>query len=303
MRGSDGRLNCRRAERSRCRYLLGELEASLPRLVGGRAFAGLTVRRWDYTQEDFYGPGPNSQLEDRTNFRYLQTEVDAVAGIRFSRWLSMGGGVAYLNPGITTGKDKNHSSIEEEFTDDEAPGLLVQPDFIRERVFAQIDFATPVGKPQTGVRYLVTYSYFNDAELDQYSFSRWEFDLQQYVSFLRGRRVLAFRGLGSFSNPRSGHTVPFYLQQTLGDSHSLRGFRDFRLRDRHLVLLQAEYRWELFPALDAVLFYDTGKVAPTRRELNFQDFESDWGTGFRIGPDTGCSFASTGPLAAGTVSI
>ena len=272
------------------RYLLGELEMSMPRLVGGRAFAGITARRWDYTQEDYYGPGPHSRLEDRTNFRHLQTEVDATAGIRLSRWLSMGGGVAYLNPSVTTGKDQNYPSIEEEFTDDDAPGLLVQPDFFRERVFAQLDFATPIDNPRTGGRYLITYSYFNDSELDQYSFERWEFDAQQYVSFLRGRRVLAFRGLASFSDPRAGQTVPFYFQPTLGGSHSLRGFNDFRLRDRHLVLLQAEYRWELFPALDAVLFYDTGKVASIRREINFKDFESNWGTGFRIGTDSGVFF-------------
>ena len=266
-------------------YWMGELEVELPRLAAGRAFAGVVLRRSDYTQEDFYGPGANSRREDRVSFRHLETSVETTAGFRLSRWFSMGGGVSYLDPRIGMGRDPAYPSIEERFTNAEAPGLSEQPDFIRPRVFAEFDFATPVGNPRTGGRYLVEYSYFADTDLNRYSFERWEFDARQYVSFLRGRRVLAFRGFASFSDPRAGHTVPFYFQSWLGGSHSLRGFKDFRLRDRHVVLLQAEYRWELFPALDAVLFYDTGKVAPLRRQLNFEDFSSNWGTGFRIGTD------------------
>lgn len=269
------------------RYWMGEVEAALPRLAGGLAFADVVIRRSDHTQEDFYGPGSNSRLEDRVSYRQRTTTLEANGGLRMSRWLLVGGGVGYLNPAIGVGTDSLYPSIEQMFTDDTAPGLSAQPNFLRPRVFAEFDFASPAALPRTGGRYRVDYSYFADGDLGRYSFERWEFDLQQYVSFLRGRRVFAFRGLGSFSDPRAGHTVPFYFQQWLGGSHSLRGFRDFRLRDRHLVLFQAEYRWEVFPALDAVIFYDAGKVAPVRREINFKDFETNWGTGFRVGTDDG----------------
>ena len=43
------------------------------------------------------------------------------------------------------------------------------------------------------------------------------------------------------------------------------GFRRFRFRDRNLLLLQAEYRWEIFTAVDGAIFYDAGKVAPAAR--------------------------------------
>ncbi len=272
------------------RYWMGEVEVALPRLAGGRAFASVLARRSDYPEEDYYGPGPNSRLQDRVNFRHLQTLVETTGGVRLSRWLSLGGGVSYINPSIGSGKDSKYPSLEQVFSDIEAPGLSQQPIFVRSRLFGELDFASPVENPRTGGRYLVAFDYFADTEFNRYSFERWEIDARQYLSFLRGRRVLAFRGLASFSDPNFGHTVPFYLQQWLGGSHTLRGFRDFRLRDRHLMLLQAEYRWELFPALDAVLFYDAGKVASNRQEINFKDFESNWGTGFRIGTDNGVYF-------------
>ena len=42
--------------------------------------------------------------------------------------------------------------------------------------------------------------------------------------------------------------------------------------------------------LETVLFYDTGKVAPTRRELNLSDFDTDYGVGVRLGTDSGVLF-------------
>jgi outer membrane protein assembly factor BamA len=81
--------------------------------------------------------------------------------------------------------------------------------------------------------------------------------------------------------------VPFYFQRTLGGPDDLRGFRRFRFRDRNLLLLQAEYRWEIFTAVDGAIFYDTGKVASRPGDLTLQDLESDYGIGFRFGTRNG----------------
>ena len=94
------------------RYWMGEVEVALPRLAGGRAFASVLARRSDYPEEDYYGPGPNSRLQDRVNFRHLQTSVETTGGVRLSRWLSLGGGVSYINPSIGSGKDSKYPSLE-----------------------------------------------------------------------------------------------------------------------------------------------------------------------------------------------
>ena len=73
------------------------------------------------------------------------------------------------------------------------------------------------------------------------------------------------------------------MQRTLGGSRTLRGARDFRFRDRHLLLFQVEYRWKIFPAVDAAIFYDAGKVASRREDINLHDLDDDYGFGFRFG--------------------
>ena len=278
-----------RAAGSLRRYWKAEVETSFPRLAGGRVFVTALARRQDFPRVDYFGPGPDSRLEDRTSYRYQDAAVSLTGGARPAGWLSLGGGVEYVAPSLGQGQNGALPSIEQRFTAVQAPGLGNPSDYVRYQLFAQMSNQTPEGNPRSGGSYRMSYSLF-DSRADGYRFDRWEFDLRQYVSFLRQRRVLAFRTLGSFSDPRGDGTVPFYLQPWLGGSHTLRGFRNYRLRDRHLILLQAEYRWEIFPLLETVLFYDTGKVASTRRELKFSDFDTDYGVGVRLGTDSGVLF-------------
>ena len=74
-------------------------------------------------------------------------------------------------------------------------------------------------------------------------------------------------------SPAPGARVPFYLMPALGGHDSLRGFRDYRFRGPHAILTQTEYRFEIWSAFDTALFYDAGKVALRREDLNFKNLE------------------------------
>jgi hypothetical protein len=249
------------------KYWIVEGRLDAPELAGGRAFAGLYGRRFDFPEEDFFGLGPDSRREDHTTYGLRSSEVGASAGLRPRRWLALGAAVDYLTPNVTTMPD--------------------QPDFVRSTLSAEVNTREPRGNPRGGARYAVTYQRFLDRGSDGYGFDRVEADVQQYISLYRNRRVLALRALASVSDAAAGAEVPFYLQRTLGGPDDLRGFRRFRFRDRNLLLLQAEYRWEIFTAVDGALFYDAGKVASRVEDLNFEDLESDYGIGFRFGTRNG----------------
>ena len=81
--------------------------------------------------------------------------------------------------------------------------------------------------------------------------------------------------------------MPFYFMPTLGGNDTLRGFREYRFRGPHAILAQGEYRWEIWSGFDAALFYDAGKVANRREDLDFEDLESDYGIGFRFNTNNG----------------
>jgi outer membrane protein assembly factor BamA len=71
----------------------------------------------------------------------------------------------------------------------------------------------------------------------------------------------------------------------LGGARALRGYRDFRFRDHSVALLQAEYRFELVPGAEGVLFYEAGTVGPSLGKLG--SLKTDYGIGLRFGTADG----------------
>jgi hypothetical protein len=266
-------------------YWIGDARLTLPRLADGRVFAEAYGRTFDFKQEPFFGLGPDSARSNDSLYALRSTEVGASGGVRPVPWLSAGGSISHLTPNV---RPADHArSIDRVFDTAGVPGFAADPRFVRTSVFADLNYREPRGNPRQGGRYYIALERFDDRTGGGFSFDRFEADLQQYVSLYRHRRVLALRGLVSTTDPRDSADVPFYLQRTLGGPDDLRGFRRFRFRDRHLLLLQAEYRWEIFTAVDGALFYDAGTVAPSLDAIDLGDLESDYGIGFRFGTATG----------------
>jgi hypothetical protein len=268
------------------KYWALEARATFPELANGRLFAEGWATRRDYPQEDFFGLGPDALRADQVSFALRQTGVGARGGVRPLRAVRVGGGVEHLQPRVGGGSDSAVPSIEALFSDATAPGLSSQPDYLRSSAFVEIDYRQPLNARRGGW-YRFEFSRYADRDLGAYSFDRLDVDLRQYVPFLAERRILAGRAFVSTSEAGAGQTIPFYLMPYLGGSDTLRGFREYRFRGPHLLLVQAEYRYEIWSALDGAFFYDAGKVALDRADLDFTNLETDYGFGFRFNTDNG----------------
>jgi hypothetical protein len=249
------------------KYWVLDARLDAPELADGRLFASSYVRRYDFPEEDFFGLGPESRRDEHSTYGLRSTDAGGSAGIRLGPWFSIASNLDLFTPRVST--------------------LGEQPDFIRAGVSAEVNTRQPRFNPRQGARYFVTYQRYDARGGSALDFDRVEADIQQYISLYRNRRVLALRGFVSTSDAVDGGLVPFYYQRTLGGPDDLRGFRQFRFRDRSVVLLQAEYRWEIFTAMDGAIFYDAGKVAPRLQDLKLAEFESDYGIGFRFGTANG----------------
>jgi hypothetical protein len=270
------------------RYWLIDGRMQLPRLLDERLAVDVHAQAYDFPEELFFGLGPDSARSDLVTYGLENTIVGGSVSARPAPWLSVRGGADFLNPRIRSLDEPD--SIVTRFEDSSAPGLAVQPNFMRYEGAIDVNLSDPPNNARQGGRYLFTYQRFDDLDDNLYSFQRAEVDLRQYVSLLRNRRILALRGVVSMSDADAGAQVPFYYQRSLGGPDDLRGFHRSRFRDTHALLLQAEYRWEIFTAVDGAIFYDTGKVASRLEDLNLRDLESDYGIGFRFGTANGVFF-------------
>jgi Omp85 superfamily domain len=267
-------------------YWATEARVRFPHLANGLILAEGYARRHEYPQEDYFGLGPLSLRRNQTDYNLLANTFGVRAGVRPAPVVLVGGGLEYLEPRVGNGKDKALPSIGEVFDERTAPGLTEQPDFIRSTAFVDVDWRRP-RNARNGGWYRAELSHYADRDLGAYSFNRLDIDVRQFVSFFSERRVLVGRMAASTSDHDFDQTVPFYLMPTLGGKDSLRGFRDYRFRGPHALLLQGEYRFEIWSGLDAALFYDAGKVALRTANLNFSNLESDYGFGFRFNTDNG----------------
>ncbi|MBI2189016.1 MAG: BamA/TamA family outer membrane protein [Acidobacteria bacterium] len=251
--------------------------------IGGSALdVTLRGQYYRFPQEDFFGLGQDSRREDRTDYLQEGTDVGAEARWNPVKFVEFGGGVSFLSPRIGAGTDSRFPSTDALFNPATLPGYHEQPDFLRSDASVAFDWRDNPRHPHAGGRYAVQFSNFDDRDLSAFGFRRTSIDLQQYVPLPNQYRTLAFRAAAVMTDPHAGQQVPFYFQPTLGGSQELRGFREFRFRDRNSLLMSAEYRWEASWMLDGALFVDAGKVAFDRKDLNLRNLDVSYGVGLRV---------------------
>ena len=263
-------------------YQMMGVDFSLPYLANDRFEVGVRALYNHHPQEDFWGLGMGSVSENRVNFNADYTDVQARAIVRPVRWFEAAVRYGALNGDIGPGTDKRYPSIEEIFPAQDVPGLAVQPDFSYTELSGTVDYRDQPDNARAGGYYSARWRKYNDLDLDLFSTSALDLHALQFFPIFDKKRVLAAQVRFMATDPESGNEVPFYFMPTVGGGNSLRSYSDYRFRDKNVLYLNAEYRWEAFSGLDMALFYDRGVVAPTLDELSLGDAEDGYGIGFRF---------------------
>ena len=245
-------------------------------------FADFRSTYRDFANERFYGVGRDSRKQDETTYRLEDTNYVGRLGVTPSKNVKAGVLAGWLETNVGSGTHRLAPSIETVFGTDATPGLAAQPDYLQLGAFFEADYRDQPGNPRAGGRYTASWTSFQDRKLNAYEFSQYDVEAQQYFPFLNQRRVIAVRAKTTLTQTAAGQDVPFFLQPTLGGSEDLRGYREYRFRDRNMVVFNAEYRWEAFSGLDLAVFADAGQVAARPGDLHFRNFEKSYGTGFRF---------------------
>jgi hypothetical protein len=257
-------------------------QASYPHIWNDRIEVGTNFRWRDFPQEDFFGIGPDSTLETQTNYAFGSTDINGLVALKPLRWLRVGTTIGRLSPTIEPGTDARMPSTEQLFTEADAPGLLEQPTFLYKNLFVEVDYRDQPGNARSGGLWRATYGAWNDRNLNQFDFGRFDFETAHFFPIFDKKRVFAVRAVVSYVNNDPGNRVPFYFLPYIGGSESVRSYREFRFRDENAVFFNLEYRWEAFSGMDMALFFDAGKVRDDWQDIDLQDLRTAYGMGFRF---------------------
>jgi hypothetical protein len=243
---------------------------------------------------NYFGIGPRTIYDDRASFRLRETTFGTRGWHQLTPLVKLGGGVAVYMPDLGRGANPNIPSIHDKFPEASVPGgFSTEPTFGRYRGFAELVY--PVLDPNVGDdvetyrgAYQLALESVRDYDEGRFNFHRWEAETQHRIpGFFPGQR-LTLHGFVATTN--TDGNVPFYMLYTLGGSGglkafrpdllgtdgtraTLRGYRNYRFRDRDLVLMQAEYRIPLHRSVHATVFVDSGQVAAHRSDL-FNDLRT-----------------------------
>jgi Omp85 superfamily domain len=247
---------------------------------GFALYADLSYR--DYPQHTFFGIGPDSRGEDRSDYRLYGASYDAVLQAQLTARLALSGRVGVLNLGIGAGTNDRRPNVETIFDPTTAPGLDDQPLFFTLGLAGAFDARDLPGDPHAGSFLGLVWWRANGRDSDPYDFRRIVLDARHYLTPFTRRGVVALRGLLTSDLVSDGAEVPFYLQHTLGGTETLRGFPGYRFRDRAVAHFTVEYRWEVHPVVEVAPFFDAGVVAPGFSKLRMNEFEVSQGIGVRV---------------------
>ena len=245
-----------------------ETEFRAPRLFDRRGTLSLIGGWREATQVGFYGTGTgNTSKDDRANYSFRQPYASATLGLRPTRKvLFLAGGVEYSEWDQRSGEG-TAPSVDEVYTPETLPGLGAKITYLHTQGTAAFDWRTSAGYSRRGGYYGATYHDFADRD-DTFSFRQVDYDVIQHVPLFRDAWVLSLHGRVETTDAGDGETIPFYMLPALGGGSSLRGFSSWRFRDRHSLLLQAEWRVLVNNFFDTAIFYDAGKVTARRSDLD-----------------------------------
>ncbi len=122
---------------------------------------------------------------------------------------------------------------------------------------------------------------FDDAFGGDFDFTRLDLDVRHFTPTRPGH-VLALQGVVRMTT----EGAPFYALGRLGGPDLLRGFREGRYRDRHLLAAQAEYRMPIASRIGWAGFAGAGQVARELGDFSADGFHVAGGVGLRFVVDT-----------------
>ena len=236
----------------------------------------------DFPQLNYYGSGPDSSKNDRTDYRREDTLFTLRGELNSHRFLAESCFVGELLLNVGPGTNGSLPSTETVFGPAEAPGVDVQSNYLIPGCSVQLDLRDFKDDPHHGTFAAITYDRYHAQSADRFSFHRLSGVVEEYLPFLNEKRVIFLRGETNFSFHSDDQVVPFYLQSTLGSDTTLRGYPWLRFYDENSLALTAEYRWEILTGFDMALFGDFGKVFNKPSQISLSGLRNSFGFGFRF---------------------
>jgi outer membrane protein assembly factor BamA len=233
-----------------------EAEFLAPRIFDRRGTLSVIGGWREATKVGFFGFGtPNTSIDDRANYSFQQPYGQAALDLRPARnWFVLGAGFEYTMWDQGAGHG-SVPSVDEVYTPETLPGLDSSPTYVHTQATVGLDTRTSPGYSRKGTYLAVTAHNFDDVD-NVYGFRMMNYEAIQHLPLPHDTWVLSLHARVQTTSLVGDQQIPFFMTPALGGGSALRGFTSWRFRDRHSLLLSAEWRVLANHFLDMAIFWD-----------------------------------------------
>lgn len=252
------------------------------------AGVGYTLRQ----NARYFGLGPGTGKDDKSYFSQESGWGGLTVGRRLHENFVAELTGAYSEVGTRAPHEDREPPLHEEFAEelpfgygDRSKGVLL--DFTLAH-----DNSSETGRPERGGVRRFELSHFSETGAEEKSDSPgyWGYrtDLEQFIPLWFTERALALRGFLGYLDAETDE-IPFQRLYTNDEPDQLRGFDDYRWRDRGIAAATIEYRWPAWSlqalgglGIDAYLLTDVGQVFHDFSDISSRNSTVSYGGGLRL---------------------
>ncbi len=243
----------------------------------------------DHANTRYFGVGPDTEREDESLYREIQTWVGTIYRHALTDDLAVAGGLEFTSVRATEPSSASLPSIAQRFPGALPPGFATTSAGFLGGVTFEHDDTDDTGRPNRGGRRIVDIGYFRSTASEWASYWHLRLEAQQFTRLWFRHTTLALRGVLTWMEADGDQPIPFQRLLHNNDPDLFRGFPDRRWRDRGLLLLSAEYRWPIWvydraegTGLDFYFLSDVGQVFPDLSAIRTDDLRFSYGGGIRL---------------------
>lgn len=235
-------------------------------------------------QIGFYGVGPDSP-DERTLFRHDAFEF-GLGGELHRAPLRLHADVGYENNLVREPSGGGDPSLFEAFDPAELFGATGRQQYVRFGGGADFDFTRRTEFQDRGVRLLARATRYEGVDGTESAFHKIRLE-GHGLAPLNARQLLALRARTDLTRGGTGE-IPFYHLAALGGEETAIGFPDTRFRDRDMVSLTAEWRYEIWRDIhnnrrvETFLYFGEGAVGRRLGDIASEDWRTSYGVGARF---------------------
>jgi outer membrane protein assembly factor BamA len=236
----------------------------------------------------FFGFGPDAAAADKSYYRQQATWLGAAYERPLGSRVTLEGQLLWTEIGAGA-TEAEQPPLADQFAAALPPGYGRHVGGLSASLGVAYDNTTHTGRPaRGGVRRFRAVAFRGIGGAPS-TFASYRGELQQFFTVGYRHHVVALRAVASWMAPLDDRPIPFQYLLTNDDPDLLRGYQDFRWRDRGLALASAEYRWPLWamadaegPGVDVYLLADVGQVFAAASQLATSNLAASYGVGLRL---------------------